>query len=151
NNIAQIHRMDRRFVEAEPLYRQALALWEKTLGPQHPDIALGYRNLGDLFRDEGKLDGAVKLDLRALNIAREGPGEDPMVTADILSNLVQVHVEQGRYTEAERLERHVLAILEKQRGASSDEYRRNLQLHQQLLKINRREPATRRADAFVEQ
>ena len=40
NNLAQLYRVLARYSLAEPLYRRALALQEKTFGPDHPEVAL---------------------------------------------------------------------------------------------------------------
>jgi len=39
NNLAEIYRAQGRYAEAEPLYQQALAIDEKALGPDHPEVA----------------------------------------------------------------------------------------------------------------
>jgi hypothetical protein len=36
--------------EAEPLYRRALSIDEKSSGPDHPDVARGLNNLAELLR-----------------------------------------------------------------------------------------------------
>ena len=36
--------------EAEPLYQRALAIKEKALGPNHPDVATSLNNLAELYR-----------------------------------------------------------------------------------------------------
>ena len=35
-----------RYAEAEPLYKRSLVIWEKALGPEHPDVATTLSNLG---------------------------------------------------------------------------------------------------------
>ena len=42
-----------RYDEAEPLYKKALAILERTIGPAHPDIASLYHNLGGLEHARG--------------------------------------------------------------------------------------------------
>lgn len=42
-----------RFAEAEPLYRQTLAIGEKTLGTEHPAYATRLNNLAELLRETG--------------------------------------------------------------------------------------------------
>lgn len=37
------------YAEAEPLYRQSLAITEKTLGPEHPGVATPLNNLAGLL------------------------------------------------------------------------------------------------------
>ncbi len=36
--------------DAEPLYKRALAIWEKALGPEHPHVAASLNNLAELYR-----------------------------------------------------------------------------------------------------
>ena len=42
------------YEEAEPLYQRALAIWEKALGPDHPDIGNSLNNLANLYADQGR-------------------------------------------------------------------------------------------------
>ena len=44
------HRQD-RYAEAEPLYKQALAITEKVRGPRHPDVATQLSDLSALYLD----------------------------------------------------------------------------------------------------
>jgi hypothetical protein len=39
NNLAELYRRLGRSADAEPLYKRSLAIREKVLGPDHPDIA----------------------------------------------------------------------------------------------------------------
>ena len=39
NNLAELYRNQGRYAEAEPLYKRSLAIREKALGPDHPDVA----------------------------------------------------------------------------------------------------------------
>ncbi|HEX9256594.1 MAG TPA: tetratricopeptide repeat protein, partial [Candidatus Angelobacter sp.] len=57
--------------EAEPLYRRALAINEKALGPEHPNTASSLNNLALLLKEQGKFSEAEPLYRRALAI-REG-------------------------------------------------------------------------------
>jgi tetratricopeptide (TPR) repeat protein len=43
-----LYRSQGRYSEAEPLYQQALALRQKLLGDEHPDVATSFNNLGML-------------------------------------------------------------------------------------------------------
>jgi hypothetical protein len=51
-------------MEAEPLYRRALAIYEKALGPDHPITAIGVRNYAQFLRERGCEDEAEKLEAR---------------------------------------------------------------------------------------
>ena len=62
--------------EAEPLYRRALAINEKSLGPEHPDIALNLNNLAELLRATNRLAEAEPLYRRALAIDEKSFGPE---------------------------------------------------------------------------
>ena len=53
------------YAKAEPLYRRALAIDEKALGPEHTDTANSLSNLALLNIDLGKADGALEFAVRA--------------------------------------------------------------------------------------
>ncbi len=48
-----LYRCAGKYDEAEPLYRRALAIKEKALGPQHPNTATSINNLAELLRSQG--------------------------------------------------------------------------------------------------
>jgi len=39
HNVAKLYFLRHQYVEAEPLYRRALAILEQSLGPDHPTLA----------------------------------------------------------------------------------------------------------------
>jgi len=56
NNLAQLLKATNRLDEAEPLMRRALAIDEKSLGPDHPNVATRLNNLAQLLQDTNRLD-----------------------------------------------------------------------------------------------
>jgi hypothetical protein len=52
NNLAVLLNETNRNAEAEPLYRRALTISEKSLGPDHPDVAYRLNNLATLLVDD---------------------------------------------------------------------------------------------------
>ena len=44
-----------RYADAEPLYKRSLAIREKALGPDHPDVATSLNNLAELYRSPRSL------------------------------------------------------------------------------------------------
>ena len=52
----------------EPLLKRFLAMKEKALGPDHPDVALGLENLAGLYRSTKREAEAEKLEQRAARI-----------------------------------------------------------------------------------
>ena len=67
-------RMQGRYAEAEPSYKRALAISEKALGPEHPDVALRYNNLAVLYWAQGRYAEAEPLHKRALAIREKALG-----------------------------------------------------------------------------
>jgi tetratricopeptide (TPR) repeat protein len=53
-----------QYAEAEPLYRRALSIREKVLGPEHPDTATILDNLAELYRQQGRYAEAENLELK---------------------------------------------------------------------------------------
>jgi tetratricopeptide (TPR) repeat protein len=51
NNLAALLQATNRLSEAEPLYRRALAIDEKSYGPEHPHVARDLNNLAALLKD----------------------------------------------------------------------------------------------------
>ena len=39
NNLAELYKVQGRYADAEPLFKRSLAIREKALGPDHPDVA----------------------------------------------------------------------------------------------------------------
>ena len=65
NNLAELYRAQGKYAEAEPLYKRALAIWEKALGPEHPNVAKSLQNYAALLRKTGRGEEAEKLEARA--------------------------------------------------------------------------------------
>ena len=49
------------YAKAEPLYQEAVRIWQKVLGPEHPDTAKSLNNLASLCFDLGRIDEATGL------------------------------------------------------------------------------------------
>ena len=54
NNLGQVAKVQGRYAEAEPLIRRSLAIREKVLGREHPDVARSLNNLADLYERQGR-------------------------------------------------------------------------------------------------
>jgi hypothetical protein len=53
-DLAELYSLQGRYAEAEPLYKQALAIRKKALPPDHPDVAQSRKNLADLDSAQGR-------------------------------------------------------------------------------------------------
>ncbi len=65
NNLAELYRAQGRYAEAEPHYQRALAILEKVLGPEHPDVATSLENYAALLRETEREDQAKEMEARA--------------------------------------------------------------------------------------
>ena len=111
NNLALLYDNLGRLDEAEALYRRALAIAEKSLGPDHPDIANRLINLGSLLRDMNRRSEAEPLLRRALKIDEKSFGPvHPNVARD-LDSLAGL-LEADGFVEAELLYGRAIAIEE---------------------------------------
>jgi tetratricopeptide (TPR) repeat protein/Mrp family chromosome partitioning ATPase len=142
------------FVEAESLYRRALAIDESRLGRDHDDIAVGLNNLGVVLQRTNRLVEAEALLRRAVTIAEKTSGTDSTNVAGRLSNLAHLLQETNRHAEAESLVRRALEIDEKSLGPEDPHIAVRLCNLAQLLHDTNRlveaEPLMRRALAIDE-
>jgi tetratricopeptide (TPR) repeat protein len=105
-----------KYAEAEPLFKRALAIFEKAIGADHPKTAARLNNLAELYKAQGKYADAEPLHKRALAIVEKAPGPGHPDTAWCLNNLAGLYRAQGKYSDAEPLYKRSLAILEKALG-----------------------------------
>ena len=105
-----------KFADAIPLAQQVLAIREKALGPNHPDIAEALNDLAELYRSQGRYAEAEPLFKRSLAILEKALGPDHPDVATALINLAVLYMNEGRYAEAEPLYRRSLATREKALG-----------------------------------
>ena len=105
-----------RYAEALPLVERALAIKEKTLGPDDRDLAVSLNSLGVLYYYQGRYSEAQPLYERALAIQEKAPASDHTDLARFLRNLAILLYDQGRYAEAQPLQERALAIQEKALG-----------------------------------
>jgi tetratricopeptide (TPR) repeat protein len=116
NNLALSLKEAGDYAGAEPLYRRAIAIAEKALGPDHPDVGIGLSNLGELLQAKGDYAGAEPLYRQALAIAEKALGPDHPTVGTRLNNLALLLKAKGDYAGAEPLYRRALAIDEKALG-----------------------------------
>jgi tetratricopeptide (TPR) repeat protein len=71
-----LYRDQGKYAEAEPLHVRALAIREKALGPDDPDVADSLNNLGLIYDGQGRSAEAEPLFQRALAILKKASGPD---------------------------------------------------------------------------
>eukprot|EP00808_Paulinella_micropora_P004758 g12825.t1 len=118
DGVASLLRDQGKLVEAEPLYRRALASCEEKLGATHPATLGSVNNLALVLSDQGKLAEAEPLYHRALAGQEEKLGATHPVTLATVNNLAILLSNQGKLAEAEKLYRRALAGREEKLGAT---------------------------------
>ncbi len=101
---------------AESLIERALAIGEKSCGPEHPNVATYLNNLARLLQETNRLSEAEPLIKRTLAIFEKCYGPEHPKVATALSNLAQFLRATNRLSEAESLMKRALAIDEKSHG-----------------------------------
>jgi len=115
--LGQVLDAEAKYSEAEPLDQRALAIDEKALGPEHPEVARDFNNLATLYLDQGKYAKAEPLYRQALAIDEKALGAEHPSVAAALNNLALLYGHEGKYAKAESLYQRALAIDEKALGA----------------------------------
>jgi hypothetical protein len=138
----------RAYAAAEPLYRDALLLFEATLGPDVIHVAGPLHNLARLYRSWGRLAQAQFVYHREACLFETVLGSNDLPLGLVLADMADVSDAQGRTDEAEQLYRQALAIVEDMLGADSPRSVTILERYRALLvRLNRtadvEEPANR--------
>ena len=101
---------------ARQWYDRALAIRDRTLGPDHPATAESLHNLAGLLFHQGELAAAKALEERALAIRERMLGSDHPATAESLNDLGVVLFTRGEVVSARPLLERALAIRERVLG-----------------------------------
>jgi CHAT domain-containing protein/tetratricopeptide (TPR) repeat protein len=105
-----------RYGEAEPLYALTVAILEKRLGPNDPNVGATLNDLASLYRKESRYDEAQAVYERVLAIGEKTFGAQHPNVGAVLNNMAGLYQTQGRYREAETYYKRALAIGEKNLG-----------------------------------
>ena len=117
-NAAILRRANGDNAGAQSLHEQALAIRDRLLGRDHPDLAATLNNLAVAYGVEEKYAKAEPLFRRALAIRERSLGRHHRATAYSLNNLALLYAAQGRYEAAEPLYQRALTALERTAGSS---------------------------------
>lgn len=143
-----------QYPAAEPLLVRALALCERTAGPEHHDTAIALDQLANLYNCQGRYTEAEPLLQRALAIGERALVPGHPETATILTDLGWLYRELGQYARAEPLLQRALAIRESGPGSEPHETAETLQtlawMYQQWGRYREAEPLLVRALALCE-
>lgn len=102
-----------RFDLAGPLYKTAMTSLSDTLGNNHPEMATGWCQLGEMQENQGAYDKAQTLYRRALDILESNLGRLDLHLAPVLGKLAALVMDMGLEKEALVHYQQLVAIQEK--------------------------------------
>jgi CHAT domain-containing protein/Tfp pilus assembly protein PilF len=105
-----------QYLEAIGIAKRVLSLFEKTLGPEHPNVATGLNTLARLHKSLGDYAKAEPLYQQSLTIREKAFGPDHPKVAMALNDLAVLYYHVGDYAGVEPLYQRSLAIWEKTLG-----------------------------------
>jgi tetratricopeptide (TPR) repeat protein len=102
---AEVMRLYRKgsYAEAVSIAERVLAIREKTLGLDHPDVGKALNNLAALYTTQGRYSDAEPLYKRTITILEKALGPEHPDVGKALGNLAGLYRDQGRYGDAETL------------------------------------------------
>jgi len=152
NKLAGLYLAEGKYAQAELVYKRALAIEEKALGPDHPDLAKSLHNLALLYATQGQYAQAEPLYKRALAIMEKALDPDDPSVAKSLNNLAALYATQGQYAQAELLFKRALAIREKALGPDDPSVAKSLEnmaaLYREISRVKEAEDLEKRAAAI---
>src|SRR5229473_3063922 len=102
--------------QGETVLRRALAIREKALGPNHPDVAAVLTTLGQIAFSQNRLNDAERDTSRAINIDESALGPDNLNTALARMQLGNLRNRQLREAEALDVYSRALDVFKKAHG-----------------------------------
>jgi CHAT domain-containing protein/tetratricopeptide (TPR) repeat protein len=123
------------YQRAEPLYRRALVLRRKALGPQHGDTLTSLFRLGDILRVLGRTESAESFLQEAAELARELEGDRGDRYADRINSIALFYISLGKYIKAKSLLDKILSIYREKHGTEHWLYGQTLENLSEVLRL----------------
>ena len=99
-----------RYAEAGPLYRQAIDLKLRALGPEHPDLIAPLNGQGDAYAATGRAGDAIVTLKYSLSISERIVGANHPTAIPVLTTLVSAYSAAGDTANAEDTFQRLLVI-----------------------------------------
>ena len=147
NDLGVLYGIQNRDIEAEALFKRALAINEKAFGRQHPTVVLAWQNLSVIYASQNKFSEAHKAARESLEISLQLFGAYNPRIGSICRTLATVYALQGKYEEAERFAERSIAILESTLGERHPETAQSLEMMVTLMWKTHREREARNLEA----
>ncbi len=107
-----------RYSEGERLCRRALAIQERSLGPENAELSGTLDNLASNYRGQSRLESALELSRRALQISRNTYGDSHPFTCKRLRTVTVLEANLGHLGDAQGF---LQGIVEVQRQALGEQ------------------------------
>ncbi len=105
-----------RYEESQKAHERVLALRQKAMGPEHPDVATSLNNLGGVLFYLGKYEESREMHARGLALREKVLGPEHPYVASSLNNLGLAFWKLGKLEEARAAHERALALREKVLG-----------------------------------
>ena len=116
NELGILYCEQEKYNQAEPLFKQALAMSQELLGDNHPDFAGILNNLAVMYQNQRRYEEAEPLFNQALAIRQKLLGDHHSDVAFSLNRLAELYRRQKRYKEAESLFKQAMVMRQKLLG-----------------------------------
>ena len=103
-------------VAAEHAAREAVDIYSTALPKLHPDRVYAQVQLGEVLREQNRLDEAFEVFEEALSATRKIFGEEDRLVADVLDSLAKIRQSQHQLAEAEKYAQQAIEIQVKAEG-----------------------------------
>ena len=103
---------------------QALAIRLKSQGPEHPQTAMSYNNIGAAYAHQLQFDRAIEYYHKALQIRITSLGANHPTTAATYNNIGNAYEAKGDLIKAVESTRHALDVFKSALGADHPDTRR---------------------------
>ena len=116
NNIGQVWHSKGEYDKALEYYEKGLAIYLKTLGGEHPDVATSYNNIGQVWKNKGETNKALEYFEKCLVIHLKTLGGDHPLVAASYYNIGLIWENKREYDKALEYYENSLAIDLKTKG-----------------------------------
>jgi kinesin light chain len=134
NNLAAVYFRQNDNRKPEPLYREALEIHQRLLGPDHLYVAADLNNLGTLYAARHRPAEAAEFLLRALAIREKYPDTAKGERLINLSNLAELYLSQKNLELAERYYAQMVPLLKAQTEIDSTTVAQSIENYATLLR-----------------
>jgi len=114
--LAILYHRKRDYVQAEPLYRRAVAIYEKLFGGDDLHVAEVDANLGEMYKSKGDYNAAERTLIRVVEIREKKLDPNDLNLGYAVNNLGLLYQTRGEYGRAEQLFSRALKIFERAFG-----------------------------------